>query len=241
MKEIPAYTIYRLGDSALTIDFGNIINADLNKKVISIYRHLIQQLPPGITDLVPAYSSLTVFYDPVTLKKTTPGDQTVFDRVKNELLPFLNEEKEFFVPESRAIRVPVCYETEFAQDMAMAEDFLKIPAAEIIRLHSSAVYRVYMLGFLPGFAYMGSVEEKIRLPRKSKPVPVAAGSVGIADRQTGVYPLHSPGGWQIIGRSPLSFFSKEKEDPVLFHTGDQVQFYSISNDEFENIKSRNSG
>ena len=115
----------------------------------------------------------------------------------------------------------------------------KISVEEIIHLHASTTYRVYMLGFLPGFAYMGMVDEKIATPRKQFPAPVEAGSIGIAGRQTGIYPLNSPGGWQIIGRTPLKLFDKEKNDPTLFKTGDTVQFYSITKDEFENSKSGN--
>jgi inhibitor of KinA len=106
-------------------------------------------------------------------------------------------------------------------------------------LHTSTIYRVYMLGFLPGFAYMGLVDEKISSSRKQNPVTVEAGSIGIAGKQTGIYPLRSPGGWQIIGRTPLKLFDKEKINPVLFKSGDQVQFYSITKDEFEDIKSGN--
>lgn len=101
------------------------------------------------------------------------------------------------------------------------------------------VYRVYMLGFLPGFAYMGLIDEKIVSPRKQYPAPVEAGSVGIAGKQTGIYPFKSPGGWQIIGRTPLTLFDKEKPNPVLFKSGDNVKFYSITKDEFEDIKNRN--
>ena len=114
-----------------------------------------------------------------------------------------------------------------------------ISIEEIIQLHSSATYRVYMLGFLPGFTYMGLVDEKISSPRKQQPTPVEAGSVGIAGRQTGIYPLRSPGGWQIIGRTPWNLFEKEQVNPVSFKSGDHVQFYSISKDEFEDIQGGN--
>jgi inhibitor of KinA len=111
-----------------------------------------------------------------------------------------------------------------------------ISPEEVIALHTSKTYRVFMLGFLPGFAYMGQVDEKIAMPRKPQPVNIAAGSVGIAGRQTGIYPLDSPGGWQIIGKTPLKLFDAEREDPVLLQAGDHVQFFSISKNDFREIQ-----
>jgi inhibitor of KinA len=137
------------------------------------------------------------------------------------------------------ISIPVCYEKEFAHDLEWIAIQNNISLEEIISLHTAASYHVYMLGFLPGFAYMGLVNDKISVPRKQKPVTVEAGSVGIAGKQTGIYPLSSPGGWQIVGRTPMKLFDKEKESPTLIKSGDSVQFYSITKDEFEDIKSRN--
>lgn len=239
MTDLPPYKIFALGDSALTIDFGNIIDNKLNDTVISFFKKLQEQPIEGITEAVPAYSSLTIYYNVVDLRKNIPEEQTVFDRMKNELLNFLIEETENYQQKKRSIKIPVCYEPEFAIDIETASSYLKLSTEEIIRIHTSKIYRVYMLGFLPGFAYMGEVDEKIVIPRKLQPIPVIEGSVGIAGKQTGAYSLNSPGGWQIIGRTPEKLFDKEKADPVLLRSGDSVQFYSITKDEFENIKSGN--
>jgi inhibitor of KinA len=137
------------------------------------------------------------------------------------------------------VTVPVCYDMEFGNDLNYIASQNNISPEEIIHYHTSGIYRVYMLGFLPGFAYMGEVNEKIISPRKQQPVQVQAGSVGIAGKQTGIYPFTSPGGWQIIGRTPLTLFDKKNtEQPTIFKAGDKVKFISISKDEFEDIKGR---
>ena len=136
--------------------------------------------------------------------------------------------------QQRKISIPVCYSRAFAPDIEFIASEKNISIEKIIQLHTSKSYTVYMIGFLPGFSYMGEVAEAIAIPRKIQPVSVAAGSVGIAGKQTGIYPLESPGGWQIIGRTPLKIFDKGKSDPVLLQPGDEIQFYSISEDEFKN-------
>ena len=202
----------------------------------------IQQAPvEGMTEVVPAYSSLAIYYDVLKLREKITAEQTVFQFMKNKIKILLQEENEPLLNnEQKEISIPVCYDKEFATDLEWMSLQLKIPAEEIIQLHTSKIYHVFMLGFLPGFAYMGEVDEKIMIPRKPQPVQVAAGSVGIAGKQTGVYPLISPGGWQIIGRTPVNMFNKNKKEPTLVKAGDNVQFYSISKDEFENIKSGHS-
>jgi inhibitor of KinA len=132
------------------------------------------------------------------------------------------------------ITIPVCYEKEFALDIEEIATVKNISINELIEIYTSKIYHVYMMGFLPGFAYMGEVDEKLEMPRKQQPrQTVEAGSVGIAGRQTGIYPLASPGGWQIIGRTPLKLFDAEKKEPTLLKAGDKAKFISISKDEFE--------
>ncbi len=241
MVHLPAYKMVPLGDSALIIDFGNIISRPVNDAVVSIFKKIQQSPIEGMIEAVPAYSSLAVYYDVLSLRKKITDEQTVFQLMKNKMIDLLQEENEpLFINEKKEISIPVCYEKEFATDLKWMSLQINIPADEIIQLHTSTTYHVFMLGFLPGFAYMGEVPDKIAVPRKPQPVQVAAGSVGIAGKQTGVYPFSSPGGWQIIGRTPVKFFDKEKKEPTLLKAGDSVQFYSISKDEFENIKSRHS-
>jgi inhibitor of KinA len=134
----------------------------------------------------------------------------------------------------RTIKVPVCYAEKFATDIHYLAKQKGLSVEEVIQLHTSRTYRVFMLGFTPGFAYMGVVDDRLAIKRKPVPQPVLAGSVGIAGVQTGAYSLNSPGGWQIIGRTPFKLFDPKRENPVLFEPGDQVKFYSIAEDEFEN-------
>ncbi len=233
MPGSPDHKIYAISDNALTIDFGNRISEEVNLFVLSFLRNL-QEFPlPGIKEALPAYSSLTIYYDLFALKKMAPNGTTVYDRLCRQLeqrLITVDSEADLF---PRTIKIPVCYETGFAPDTPTVINDRSLSQDELIQLHTSVTYRVYMLGFLPGFPYMGELDEKLIMPRKTQPQQIAAGSVGIAGKQTGIYPFASPGGWQIIGRTPLRIFDHEQEEPALLKAGDIVQFYSISSYEFE--------
>jgi len=222
MNQLSPYTIFPLGDNAVVLVFGNIIDEQINKLVHSIFYQLQNDPIPGMTEAVPGYSSLTIYYD------------VLF--IRNKLDKDLSTENIETGDPQVLIKIPVCYDKEYGTDLDFIALQNNIPVEEIIQLHSSATYRVYMLGFLPGFTYMGLVDERISSPRKQQPTPVEAGSVGIAGRQTGIYPFKSPGGWQIIGRTPWKLFDKGKVNPVLFKSGDHVQFYSITIEEFNYLK-----
>jgi inhibitor of KinA len=239
MMDIPHYRIFALGDTALVIDFGNEIDEPVNQLVHSLFYYFKNNQVPGIIETVPAYSSLTVYYDVISVRKETKNDDTAFESMSSLLKNILAGKITNTTVAGNLISIPVCYEKEFATDLDWIANENNISQQEFISLHTAATYHVYMLGFLPGFAYMGLVNDKIAVPRKQKPVTVQAGSVGIAGKQTGIYPLSSPGGWQVIGRTPVNLFFKDKENPTLFKSGDRVQFYSITKNEFENIKSRN--
>ncbi|MEO8403011.1 MAG: 5-oxoprolinase subunit PxpB [Chitinophagaceae bacterium] len=234
MNYEPTYRIFPLGDAAITIDFGSIIDEQINKKILAGFHQLQKDPLPAMIEAVPAYSSLTVYYDLAVLKKIIPGEKILYDWMKEQLEKRDPASWDENNQPARIVKVPVCYENEFAPDIAQLASYNNIGVEEVIALHVSASYRVYMLGFLPGFAYMGPVKEHIQMPRKLRPAKVAAGSVGIAGNQTGIYPLASPGGWHIIGRTPLRLFDAGKQDPTLLKAGDTVQFYSIATHEFEN-------
>jgi inhibitor of KinA len=257
---ISPYRIFPLGDTAVTIDFGNVINEKINKEVLALFHQLQSDPLPGMIEAVPAYSSLTIYYDVYGTNKNIPADRSVYEYISGQL----NERLKEALPEtdiaSRLVTIPVCYEKEFAPDIEILAKEKNISVGEVISIHTSGQYRVYMLGFLPGFSYLGEVDERIAMPRKLQPVTVAAGSIGIAGKQTGIYPLVSPGGWQIIGKTPLKLFEtspipiaigtspaapsaslwrpmeeRAYEDSIcLLHPGDTVQFISISKNEFEN-------
>ena len=230
------YNIFSLSDQAITIDFGNIISDAINDVVISLFKHLQQHPVEGMIEAVPAYSSLTIYYDMITLRKKVPEEKSVFDWIKSEVSRLFQQKEDIVQVKEKLVSIPVCYEKEFASDIQQASTQLQIPVEEIIRIHTSKTYRVYMLGFLPGFAYMGEVDDAIALPRKPQPVQVEAGSVGIAGKQTGVYPFNSSGGWQIIGKTPINMFNKSEKELTALKAGDRIKFYSISVDEFIFLK-----
>ena len=227
------YRIFSLGDAAATIDFGNCIDESVNREVIARFNQLQQHPLPGMIEAVPAYSSLTVYYDLVMLRKKVSPHQTVFDWMKQQVEERLLQPVQQNQITESLIKIPVCYDEEFAMDIQQLAAAKNISVDEVIQIHIVKQYKVYMLGFLPGFPYMGEVDEKIAMPRKPQPVNISEGSVGIAGKQTGIYPMASPGGWQIIGRTPLKLFDAGREEPTLLKTGDRVQFYSISKNEFE--------
>lgn len=228
------YSIFSLGDAAITIDFGNMIDQAINHQVLSRFHQLRENPFLGIIDIVPAYSSLTIHYDIAKVRQHNSGTETAFQTVKQLLEEKMKQPFPERTTEKRLIKIPVCYEAEYAPDLQHFISAKNISREELIALHIQKIYTVFMVGFLPGFAYMGEVDEKIAMPRKQQPNIVAAGSVGIAGKQTGIYPLISPGGWHIIGRTPLKLFDANREEPILMKAEDTIQFYSISKAEYEN-------
>ena len=233
MKKTIAH-IYALGDQALTIEWDTTINEMANQQVLYAFQFLQNHLIEGVTDLIPAYSSLTIVYNPLIIQKQAVGI-SAFEWLKKQLMDLLNAPTDDS-PSTTPKVVPVCYDCSLAPDLAEAAAFAGMTIQELVAIHTSKSYKVYMLGFLPGFAYMASVDKAIQLPRKQNPrASVAPGSVGIAGPQTGIYPLDAPGGWQLIGRTPLKIFDLSLEQPCLFKPGDWVQFEAISLDIFHQM------
>jgi inhibitor of KinA len=229
------YTLAPLGDSALVIQFVNRIDDAVHARVMQLFQQL-QPAPSFIKDVVPAYASLTVHYD---MAAVSQNGKPAYAEITSFLQTILQSNPEAVAIAERIVRIPVCYAERFAPDLQELATQKNLSVELVIQLHTAVVYRVYMLGFLPGFPYMGKVDNRIATPRKSSPrQSIAAGSVGIAGEQTGIYPLTSPGGWNIIGRTPLPLFTKESETPVLLQPGDRVQFFAITEDAFENYQSR---
>ncbi len=223
--------IYALGDQALTIEWSASISEEANNQVMHSFQYL--QLHPieGVTDIIPAYSSLTLIYNPPIIRKQAMGGSP-YEWLRKKLAA-LATAPTAFAEKTEPLIVPVCYDPSIAPDLIEATQLTGSTIEEIIALHTSKIYKVYMLGFLPGFAYMASVHPQIQMPRKANPRKVvAAGSVGIAGEQTGIYPLDAPGGWQIIGQTPLKIFDITKEEPCLFQPGNQVKFEAISLEQF---------
>lgn len=229
------YHIYPLGDQALTVDWGNRIDESLNDQVLALYEQLRGAELPGILDLIPAYSSLTLVFDPVECWKREPAlSPYIFFRQK--ITGLLNAGFLRQPVSGRCIEIPVCYDPVLSPDLETLANQHRLRVDQVIDLHTGREYRVYMLGFLPGFAYLGRVDEQIATPRLAYPrTRVRAGSLGIAGEQTGIYPSESPGGWNIIGCTPLKMFDAYRAEPALLRPGDQVRFYPISLEVFHQM------
>ena len=229
-------TILPLGDHAITIAFGDTINEDINQQVLSFFNCLKQQKITGVKDIIPTYTSVTVVYDIMTIHKKD-NTVTAFDYMQQEMVKALQHVDEHKAETEKITRIPVCYDISLGIDLKEIAEQKNLSIEEIIYLHFSTTYRVYMIGFMPGFPYMGKVSDKIAAPRKNSPrKKVAAGSVGIADFQTGIYPFDSPGGWNIIGQTPMMMFNTSYIEPCLLNPGDKVNFVPISLQEFNQLK-----
>jgi len=225
------FRILPLGDSALTIEFGNEIDAEINSRVVAFATAVVDQGWRGIHDVVPTYRSVTIHFDPLQ------WNSTVLTK-KLKSLPRSNHGQ----GDGQGIlhEIPILYGGECGPDLEEVATSAGLEPAEAIALHASMPYRVYMLGFSPGFPYLGLVPEPLARPRRSTPrATVPAGSVGIADRQTGIYPITSPGGWQLIGRTPIAIYRKTRADPFLLKPGDLVRFRPIERDEFDRLSREN--
>jgi inhibitor of KinA len=217
---------FPMGDRAVLVKFGNVIDLSINRKVHALCRAIEQAEIYGAEECVPAYASLLVYYNPLK----TSYEHLVFQL--KDLEPRLDELGERL--EARRIVVPTVYGGEFGPDLSKVAKYHNITEAEVIRIHSETEYVVYMIGFIEGFPYLGKVPDSIAAPRLETPrLKIPTGSVGIAGNQTGIYPCESPGGWQIIGRTPLKLFNPQKDPPALFQPGDHVKFKPIMAKEFE--------
>jgi inhibitor of KinA len=217
----------------LTITVGDSIDIETNKKVFRLYHQLLKNKLSSWLDIIPAYTTVSIVFDALAIRQHHPS---AFEWMKNHLEKMMLEIRDHEIIPSRQIQIPVCYDAEFALDADRILKEKNISLEELITLHSSKSYHVFMIGFLPGFAYMGPVDPRIATPRISTPrTQIIAGSVGIAGEQTGIYPLGSPGGWNIIGRTPLKIFDSNSTQPVLFQSGDQVKFIRITKAEYKSF------
>jgi inhibitor of KinA len=218
--------IFPLGESALTIDFGNEISVRLNTCVLKLANFFAENSFAGFEEIVPAYSSLTIFYDVFTVRKNYQEFSTAFEAVKSFAENALRNSSDFQTNELRTIEIPVCFDKKFALDLEFVAASSNLSPEKVVEIFVGKTYRVFMLGFLPGFSYMGEVDERISTPRKQTPrTKVPKGSVGIAGKQTGIYSLSSPGGWQIIGKTNIELFTPEAETPTFLQAGDSVKFH----------------
>jgi len=214
-----------MGDRGLLLEFGDEISAEVNEKVRKMALALQAEPLEGIIEVVPTYRSLLVLYNPVVIS---------LEDLKRRLKQLETGLKEISFPDPKLTKIPVLYGGEFGPDLEKVAEYLHLTPEEVIRLHCSKPYFIYMIGFMPGFPYMGELPDALITPRLKTPrLSVPAGSVAIAQKQTGIYPVESPGGWQILGRTPVKLFNPEKEPPALLRMGNLVRFYPIDEKEFQ--------
>lgn len=214
---------YPLGDSAIVIQFADEISILINQKIRAIGEFLDEYTFEGFVEYVPAFSTITIYYLP---NLVSYGElETMIEEMMGELQEPQKSNQ------SAIIEIPVVYGGEWGPDLEYVAQHNKLSIEEVIKIHCGAEYLVYMIGFAPGFPYLGGMDERIVTPRRETPrASVCAGSVGIAGTQTGVYPIETPGGWQIIGRSTIDLFSIESDEPVLLKAGDRVRFVPVDGD-----------
>jgi inhibitor of KinA len=218
-------TICRLcGDTALSVELGETIDIDINRRVHRLHGQLKKRNVAGLLGMNPTYRALFIEYDSRLI-----SCERVMLLVEEAIgAPIPPEE------ESEIVEIPVCYGGEYGPDLEEVAALHNLSSQEVMALHSASLYHVYMIGFTPGFPYLGGLDPRLATPRKKTPRErVPAGSVGIADRQSGIYPIESPGGWQIIGRTPLRLFDLNRSPVFLVRAGQAVRFRAIARDEFE--------
>lgn len=227
-----AFRIVAAGDAALIVELEDRIDPRINEAVIALAQAIEAAALKGVRDIVPTYRSVAIHFDPLR----TDYD-ALMGRVEACTRDGFQSETRPPYGDPSPVRIPVCYGREFGPDLVDVAAFAGVTEAEAVRLHTARTYRVFMLGFIPGFAYLGTVDERIAASRLSTPrVRVPAGSVGIAGGQTGVYPASTPGGWRIVGRTPLQPFDLGREQPFLFKPGDAVEFYAIEPAEYARLE-----
>jgi inhibitor of KinA len=215
------------GEAALVVEFGEAIDPAINRRVHDLLLAIEAARVPGVRDLVPTYRSLLVSYDP---------RQSTFDTLRAAIASLTDRPAGTGRTTSRIVEIPTAYGGEFGPDLAFVAAHNNLTEADVVSIHTGTDYLVYMMGFSPGFTYLGGMSERIAAPRLKTPrTAIPAGSVGIAQQQTGIYPVESPGGWQLIGRTPVSLFDPSRVPPVVVEAGDYLRFRSVPSEDYRTI------
>ncbi len=234
MKTDNSILYYPLGDSAVVIELGQVISESIHHHINSIGSFLEEYSFDGFIEYVPAFATVTVFYDPLLT------DYKTVETLLKEMLQEVEEEEDRVA--AITVDIPVLYGGNQGPDLSFVAKHAGVSEAEVIDIHTANKYLVYMIGFAPGFPYLGGMNEKIACPRKEIPAAnIMAGSVGIAGMQTGIYPIETPGGWQIIGQTPLKLFDANRNPPALIKAGNKLRFVAITEEEFDEMKEKEDG
>ena len=216
------------GDSSVLVEFGKEISPEINRKISATVKMMREQHIEGVVDVIPAFCSLLVNYDPRVIS---------FEELRDRLEGIVKLDVAAGAGKKRVFEIPVCYGGEYGPDLENIAEHAGLSPEEVIKIHSSRDYLIYMLGFLPGFCYLGGLDERIHTPRLANPrIRINAGSVGIGGSQTGIYPLDSPGGWQLMGMTPVKTYDPERAEPILVQAGDYIRFIPVDEEEYLRIK-----
>ncbi len=234
----PDFELYFLSERAITIQFGDSICKTTFDKLTQLNRLIYEHPFIGLETTLMAYTTLTVFYEPFRLLSSELAGKTCLEKLSNYIHTLYQTIPHGTNDDAKLIEIPVCYHRSFGLDLEEVARHAKCSTEQVIAMHTEAIYAVYMIGFLPGFAYLGGMNRQLATPRKPSPrLSVPVGSVGIGGEQTGIYPLTSPGGWQLIGRTPITMFNIEKDQPSLLQPGNKVVFKPIAMEEFHHLAS----
>lgn len=222
------FEIIPLGDMAVRISFGDSINEETNGRIRQFLLKLEKERVSGVIEWVPAYTSVTIYYEP---------EQISYETMKRKLEEVNQEQLDSHLTKPRVYEIPACYGGEFGPDLPYVAEYHGLSEQEVINLHADREYLIHMMGFMPGFPYLGGMPEEIAVPRLEEPrFSVLPGSIGIGGSQTGIYPADVPSGWRIIGGTPIRLYEQEKEEPFLLSAGNYIKFVPIDHGEYFKIK-----
>jgi inhibitor of KinA len=233
-----AWSLQPMGDRCLIVQFESRVDPEINARVRSVAEHLLAHPIEGVVDVVPAFTTVAVHYRPEAVHNGPPSELP-YRRLCRSIESILAAGVTHTYASARVVEVPVCYGGEFGPDFDEVAGQCKLTPQQVIELHAASPHQVYMLGFAPGFPYLGGLDPRLEMPRRATPrTKVPAGSVAIAREQSAIYSIESPGGWNVLGRTPLRLFMPEADPPCLLRPGDNVRFVPVTGEQFKAMQQK---